>query len=359
MLLAALELTPSAVFSHNPMDYLSPSLRGSAASSESKLRDRILGIGYLESQRVSDRTFRTYRSVSLSFLDWLSNQSYEFYTLGELDLALSFYIAILYDDNPRWGNRQHAVNIYSGLGFFVPEFARGFCNARAAVKCWDRLVPAVPPLPIPQNLLFGFCGHLLSVNRPVATLALNLAFDSYMRAMDLLSLTAVNLLYSEDARLPPVVLTERFGGCLVEREKTGTNQFIPLSDLVTLSGLELHAQFSGLSSVERLFDFSYAQFSSVLLDCVRFFGLSEYRYTLHSLRHGGATHDYFRGVPFDFIMEKGRWSHPKSCRRNSQASKGLLAAASYSAATKRLIHRYPRMFERARSRWGGVQAGFS
>jgi hypothetical protein len=32
----------------------------------------------------------------------------------------------------------------------------------------------------------------------------------------------------------------------------------------------------------------------------------------HSLRHGGATHDYLKGMPFDDVMVRGRWAVTKS-----------------------------------------------
>ena len=47
-------------------------------------------------------------------------------------------------------------------------------------------------------------------------------------------------------------------------------------------------------------------------------------YVPHSLRHGGATHDFMMGVPIDTIMHHGRWAATKTARHYIQAGRSLL-----------------------------------
>ena len=56
-----------------------------------------------------------------------------------------------------------------------------------------------------------------------------------------------------------------------------------------------------------LFPYSYASFAIYLEKTLYSLGLQDVGYTLHSLRHGKATHDFLLSAPFDDIMSKGRW----------------------------------------------------
>ena len=54
-------------------------------------------------------------------------------------------------------------------------------------------------------------------------------------------------------------------------------------------------------------------------------------YVFHSLRHGGATHDYLAGVPLEEILHHGRWASVASARHYIQAGRALLMATALPA----------------------------
>ena len=60
-------------------------------------------------------------------------------------------------------------------------------------------------------------------------------------------------------------------------------------------------------------------------------------YTLHSLRHGGATFEWLERNSFDDIMLKGRWRSKASCRHYLNAGKVLLISTQFSASALELI----------------------
>jgi site-specific recombinase XerD len=66
----------------------------------------------------------------------------------------------------------------------------------------------------------------------------------------------------------------------------------------------------------------YKYFKSACADL----GLSE-AYVPHSLRHGGATHDFMRGVPLEEILHLGRWASIKTARIYVQQGRALLLAS--------------------------------
>ena len=55
-------------------------------------------------------------------------------------------------------------------------------------------------------------------------------------------------------------------------------------------------------------------------------GLQAEHFTLHSLRHGGATHDYVRAVPIEDILLRGRWRSNNTARIYIQSGRALLVA---------------------------------
>ena len=56
-------------------------------------------------------------------------------------------------------------------------------------------------------------------------------------------------------------------------------------------------------------------------------GLSK-SYVPHSLRHGGATHDFLRGLSLEDILHIGRWASIKSARHYVQEGRALLLSTS-------------------------------
>lgn len=54
---------------------------------------------------------------------------------------------------------------------------------------------------------------------------------------------------------------------------------------------------------------SHADFTRLIRESARAAGISGWeQYTPHSLRHGGASEAFQRGVPLDVIMRQGRWT---------------------------------------------------
>ena len=93
-------------------------------------------------------TSEVYSSACSTFIDWLAAQDVKLHCFADRD-DLFLYISLLFDDNPRRGNRQKCINIYSGLEHFIPSTQQPFRASLIAVRGLNRLVPAKPPLPIP------------------------------------------------------------------------------------------------------------------------------------------------------------------------------------------------------------------
>ena len=74
----------------------------------------------------------------------------------------------------------------------------------------------------------------------------------------------------------------------------------------------------------KLVSFSAETYRRLFRKIVALLGVEPGMLTPHSLRHGGATDDYMRGVPMADIVVKGRWVYAKTAARYIQQGRALL-----------------------------------
>jgi len=84
------------------------------------------------------------------------------------------------------------------------------------------------------------------------------------------------------------------------------------------------------SACASLFELSASQFRRFFKVALADLGLSPF-YVPHSLRHGGATHDYVLGLTLEESMVRGRWVSTKSARRYVQMGRSLLLSLEVPA----------------------------
>ena len=102
------------------------------------------------------------------------------------------------------------------------------------------------------------------------------------------------------------------------KTKTGSNQWAEVrrSQVQELVRVLLESTKQG----SRLFPFTTSSFRYHFKNACH--GLPDY--VPHSLRHGGATHDFLVGVGLEEILRRGRWASTASARHYIQAGRALL-----------------------------------
>ena len=75
-----------------------------------------------------------------------------------------------------------------------------------------------------------------------------------------------------------------------------------------------------------VFDFSPQLLRRLMREASVSLGVGGTLYVPHSLRHGGATHDFLRTGSIEHVQFRGRWKSMESSRRYIQQSHALLAA---------------------------------
>lgn len=150
-----------------------------------------------------------------------------------------------------------------------------------------------------------------------------MAFDGYLRAGELLSLRVGNIFLPDDLRL--VTHDSKCAGLLIRSVNTGVLQFIGLSDSSFTAALASFLPHGSHPCLHKpLFPFTYPKLSAAFREAIMHLRLPGGEFTLHSLRHGGATRNLLRGSSIRDIMVKGRWSSLNSFRLYLNAVQGLL-----------------------------------
>lgn len=231
----------------------------------------------------------------------------------------------LYNLNPKRGCLQQFRNALFGIILLLPELKSGMGRSRKLEKGWDRSVPAHSPPPLSLTSVNALCAWLASQGKFRQSLAINLGFHAFLRANEICRLRCADICFPGDPRLSDFRSTR--AGCIVRHAKTGKNQFVSILDIVLLRRLKRFV----LSHPHRhgsLFCLSYALLMAVFKTSLEHFHLHNTGYTLHSLRHGGATFDWLNGNRLEDVMLKGRWSSEKSCKHYLNAGKALLVRTS-------------------------------
>jgi integrase len=179
----------------------------------------------------------------------------------------------------------------------------------AAIHGWKKrtIVSSYPPVTWPLT-----CAIALRMSRRPRRyregVGILLAFDCLLRASELLNLRREDVSDSNDPRHNTglgMIVT-------IHKAKTGRNQCVQVHDRAVqklLRDLVLSTPRGG-----RLFPFSYAVLLRSFKAACTDLGLSQ-RYTLHSLRHGGATYwRYALQKSMESVMQRGRWRSSTSAR---------------------------------------------
>ena len=180
------------------------------------------------------------------------------------------------------------------------------------------LVPSVSHPPLTWDVAVCIAVSLTSSDGLQAGLATLLAFNCYLRVGELCNLRKEDVAFSQDARMGSA-----FSGCSLRlrHTKTGPDQWVRVRSQpirVLLRGL-----VDSLDPGVLLFGFSASTFRSRFKRACARLGLSD-KYVPHSLRHGGATHDYLLGMRLEDVLFLGRWASTKSARHYVQTGRALL-----------------------------------
>ena len=247
-----------------------------------------------------------------------------------LDSFCAAYVSDLCEEYG--GQMKHlAKNLCHGIFLQLGERLRGRLPELARVTlAWDRLYPGSSHQPIPLSWMFLISITLASRGLLRPAIAVQVAFDSFLRVSELLALTPEDVLLASDPRWAPSSSAgvgssrthRNLGGLRLRRTKTGANQFAPIRDPVVARYLSWLCACTPAGTL--LFPFSPPTFNEHLARSCADLRLP--RFTAHCFRHGAACAAAQDGVEPERIRRWGRWRVPRSMDTYLQQVQALVLA---------------------------------
>ena len=273
-------------------------------------------------------TQRRYARAAVAFAAWLLDQPPTVRSLP-MDTALCHFVHSCF---ARGLPRSVAANAVYGVQTAMGGVRGTLVDSTRALKGWERLEPSVQRPPLLWELAVAVAVRLARARHLSAAIAVLLAFDCYLRIGELLAVRVCDVALPRDSRSGVV------DQCIIAlpRTKTGTNQSVVVRHphITSLLSVLVRVRRRVDGDGALVFALSQARFRSLFTRACAALGLSA-PYTPHSLRHGGATHDYVRGVPIADIMARGRWRGQQSAARYIQSGRAQLLATRVPAEVMR------------------------
>lgn len=280
----------------------------------SSRRDRsvsLLEAGY------STGTSKRYREAVLKFAAWWDQSSLVRDDCWEsFDLSLGRYLQYLWSSG---AGKSLAACTLNGIIMYLPHAKGKLLISARMVRNWGRAEPAVAYPPLSWPLTVALAVRMASSGRLSHAVATLLAFVGLLRVGELCSLSRDDVAFVGDPRIGSA---QKNLVLRLRTTKTGAEQSVVVDEPDVVRLLRDYASREA-SSGTRLFPFGPDGFRRVFKDTCTSLGLSQ-QYVPHSLRHGGATALYLRGLSVETVMERGRWASSKSARRYIQSGRSLL-----------------------------------
>ena len=280
----------------------------------SSTRLRLPHSGALRRYGLTDSTYTAYYRATDIFLH---NCSLTFKQLSTLDITTidSYLSAWIEAEYEAGGSRSYAENTRNGLHFFCPCLKNQLHESHLRLKGWKRKVPGRSHPPLPRNIAVLMAASLARREHYHAALATLLSFDCYLRINECMKLRVGDVTIPIDTRLGA-----RYSRCAVHLRTTKTLDNLSCTVRDPVIARLLHRCIIGRPSTDLVFPFTAAVYREhhfkYTLDLL---GLGHLHFVPHSLRHGGATHDYVVvGRSEEHVFKRGRWASLKSANRYLQ-----------------------------------------
>jgi integrase len=271
--------------------------------------------------RLKDKTFENYQRAVSRFVHWCRFENRIIDTLPQLDSALLDYFEWCYRSRL---SKQLCINTLSGIIAFRSETKGHLPYAADAIKGWQIAVPSVQRPPVTWPIACVIAVYMASHNMLAAAIGTLLGFDCFLRISELCSLRVSDVI---DAELSPVDQSWLYSiGLRLRDTKTGLNQSVTVINpgVAQLLRLLVHARRIKGGRDASLLQLSARQYRYRFKQVCQRLSLDS-TLTPHSMRHGGATHYYMRGMSIADVQARGRWESQKTCKRYVQTAQALIA----------------------------------
>jgi integrase len=319
----------------------------SAESVLSRARELQPTLTALQAARIQLKTRRQYLNAVSALLTWLCLRVLPQWSREVWDEVLSMRLEALWDAGAPKAVAQRTI---SGLLWIDPRL-RGvqklvLPSTSSALTGWARQEPGASRPPLPYVVMQAIVVHLVQSGCPWHGLAIAVLFESYLRSSELLTLQPFQIVPPPDPRSK----VYQHVAILAAAEETGTTSKTGIKDVSVLMDLPRQRAVGAIllryalrrvtpkGSLVSMWDFDYAQLRTALMKTIAELGVDNLGITLHSCRHGGASHDRATNSrSLRDIQARGFWKQSSSVQRyEKHARLGLQISAIRLASRPRV-----------------------
>jgi integrase len=246
---------------------------------------------------------------------------------------LAEYIQSSYDHHTPFTYASHALH---AVVYHRPDLKLYLFIARQCLRGWERIRHSVSHPPLTWEMTVVISCTLCQSGFHGPAVALLLGFDCYLRVSELTSLRKRDIVMPSDARMGQA---DKGMAVILPKTKTGPNQSVTVQNERVATILCHWMQSPSLRSAPLsalVFPFSPDWLRRLMHNACGSLGVSHIPYVPHSLRHGGATHDFLLTNSIEHVQFRGRWKSMESSRRYIQTARAMLAAQDVPPALNQL-----------------------
>ena len=280
-------------------------------------------LSYLEESKLTDRTKMRYITHGKRFLDWALWEALDFSTAAQLDILLVMFFVHLSLDGFDTTTGKTTV---SALRHLLPNLLGGkvlLPRSSRALEGWKVRTPPRMRLPIPRCAAAAIAGFLLHQGLIRMAIFVVLMFDAYLRPSECLRLTTKSLIPPVDGAQAP---HHQWGLIINDARDERPGKTGLLDESVMVDSPMVARLLQALKHVgspdQPLWEFTADQIRDQFNKAAAAMGLAPGAFSLHSLRHGGASHDLLTARRTILqTKDRGRWVTDGSLRRYGKRSR--------------------------------------
>jgi hypothetical protein len=291
-------------------------------------------LGRLADRLVQPRTQIRYESMVLSFFLFVrATYATPPLTPFALDLAASNFIEMLWQEGDPL---QYVKDFLCGLSHAMPLKAGTLHMSWKLHNAWQKTEAPVRCLPLLESQLLGLVGYLLSKNEVKLGALLALAFYTFLRTMEFLTLRRGDLTW--DCRTMRGLVRLRLSKT---GKRLGVDEGLVINDPLVVALLQL--AFADLSSDQLLTDMPEPAFRARFTRLISKFGLDAADIKPYSLRRGGATWHFRCYLDMNYTCLIGRWASHRTAKIYIQDALAQLAAGRQTPLQEKTFAHYAKV----------------
>ena len=289
---------------------------------------------HLKFKGITPKTARAYKKEISRFFVHLAAEGKDIpNSITELDYELAEFINSLYHEGD---SLTQAGWLLSGFKRFVPRLKFRLPTAQQYYNNWLRDHVPHRAVPMPWLLTKALAAVAWRTGHYDISVLLLVGYCFFLRTMEFLTLPLANI--TVDPSSSQIVIS-------LDRAKT-SKQF--QQSLVlrhrTLSMI-LSRALPRLRPRSRLWLGSARDFRNCFTALLCHFGLEDYKFSLYSIRRGGATHAYAQTRDLHYITLQGRWKDVKTSRIYLDDARATLIKLSFPPPITHHLHQSASFWE--------------